>query len=248
MTPSSAACAMSLTRRPTAASLIGRQWTLSRTGGACCRAHVLAQSPSARGQEQSEQDPGDALQQSELEDRAASRRRRCCHGRSQGRVPIPVLRPVAEAAILGAQVRGVLRRQPGRRCGIRVVRRRCAPSMQRSRASLRGACHARRRCSVYRTRLGGHSLLVSAEIDCEEALADGARAFVEIKTSGSMQTPESRCNFRERKLIKYWIQSYVAGVPTIVVGYRSEDGVLTVSLHHPPPPLPPHRHYCVPPR
>jgi hypothetical protein len=97
-------------------------------------------------------------------------------------------------------------------------------------------CHARRRCSVYRTSLGGHSLLVSAEIDCEEALADGARAFVEIKTSGSMQTPESRCNFRERKLIKYWIQSYVAGVPTIVVGYRSEDGVLTVRPSPPPPP------------
>jgi RAT1-interacting protein len=81
---------------------------------------------------------------------------------------------------------------------------------------------------VYRTSLGGHRLLVSAEIDCEEALPDGSRVFVEIKTSGSMQTPESRCNFRERKLIKYWIQSYVAGVPTVVVGYRSEDGVLTV--------------------
>ncbi len=84
------------------------------------------------------------------------------------------------------------------------------------------------RCSVYRTSLGAHRLLVSAEIDCEESLTDGSRSFVEIKTSGSMQTAESRCNFRERKLIKYWIQSYVAGVPTVVVGYRSEDGVLTV--------------------
>jgi hypothetical protein len=87
---------------------------------------------------------------------------------------------------------------------------------------------------VYRTSLGAHRLLVSAEIDCEESLADGSRSFVEIKTSGSMQTAESRCNFRERKLIKYWIQSYVAGVPAVVVGYRSEDGVLTVR----PPPLP----------
>jgi hypothetical protein len=85
-----------------------------------------------------------------------------------------------------------------------------------------------RRCSVYRTSLGTHRLLVSAEIDCEEKLANGTRAFVEVKTSGSMQTAESRCNFRERKLIKYWIQSYVAGVPTVVVGYRSEDGVLMV--------------------
>ena len=86
----------------------------------------------------------------------------------------------------------------------------------------------RGRCSVYRTSLGAHRLLVSAEIDCEETQADGSRAFVEIKTSGCMQTAQARCNFRERKLLKYWIQSYVAGVPTVVVGYRSEDGVLTV--------------------
>jgi hypothetical protein len=91
------------------------------------------------------------------------------------------------------------------------------------------------RCSVYRTSLGAHRLLVSAEIDCEETLADGARSFVEIKTSGSMQTAQSRCNFRERKLLKYWIQSYVAGVAAVVVGYRSEDGVLTVRRRSTPP-------------
>jgi hypothetical protein len=103
------------------------------------------------------------------------------------------------------------------------------------------AFHGCCRCSVYRTSLGAHRLLVSAEIDCEEALPDGSRAFVEIKTSGTMETPESRCNFRERKLIKYWIQSYVAGVPAVVVGYRSEDGVLKVPRQPPtsPPPLPP---------
>ena len=49
-----------------------------------------------------------------------------------------------------------------------------------------------------------------------------------------MQTAQARCNFRERKLLKYWIQSYVAGVPTVVVGYRSEDGVLTVRCSPPP--------------
>ena len=100
--------------------------------------------------------------------------------------------------------------------------------------------HTERRCSVYRTSLGTHRLLVSAEIDCEEKLANGTREFVEVKTSGSMRNAESRCNFRERKLIKYWIQSYVAGVPTVVVGYRSEDGVLTVRHFTPPYLLPPH--------
>jgi RAT1-interacting protein len=32
-------------------------------------------------------------------------------------------------------------------------------------------------------------------------------------------------NFK-RKLMKYWIQSFLLGVPRIVVGFRTQDGVL----------------------
>ena len=31
----------------------------------------------------------------------------------------------------------------------------------------------------------------------------------------------------ERKLMKFWIQSFLLGVPKIIVGFRTRDGVLT---------------------
>ena len=30
----------------------------------------------------------------------------------------------------------------------------------------------------------------------------------------------------ERKLMKFWIQSFLLGVPKIIVGFRSQDGIL----------------------
>lgn len=30
----------------------------------------------------------------------------------------------------------------------------------------------------------------------------------------------------ERKLLKFWIQSFLLGVPKIIVGFRSENGIL----------------------
>ena len=30
----------------------------------------------------------------------------------------------------------------------------------------------------------------------------------------------------ERKLLKFWIQSFLLGVPKIIVGFRSKDGIL----------------------
>lgn len=31
----------------------------------------------------------------------------------------------------------------------------------------------------------------------------------------------------ERKLMKFWIQSFLLGVPKIIVGFRSQQGILT---------------------
>ena len=30
----------------------------------------------------------------------------------------------------------------------------------------------------------------------------------------------------ERKLLKFWIQSFLLGVPKIIVGFRSQNGIL----------------------
>lgn len=49
--------------------------------------------------------------------------------------------------------------------------------------------------------------------------------WVELKTA---ETPLSdRDIFKyERKLLKFWIQSFLLGVPKIIVGFRSKDGIL----------------------
>lgn len=49
--------------------------------------------------------------------------------------------------------------------------------------------------------------------------------WVELKTSQSINSDRDALFF-ERKLMKFWIQSFLLGVPKIVVGFRSQDGVL----------------------
>lgn len=49
--------------------------------------------------------------------------------------------------------------------------------------------------------------------------------WVELKTSAEIRNDRDRDNF-ERKLMKFWIQSFLLGVPKIIVGFRSRDGIL----------------------
>lgn len=49
---------------------------------------------------------------------------------------------------------------------------------------------------------------------------------VELKTSLLFRFESDRANFIRRKLLKFWIQSYLAGVTRIVVGFRTREGVL----------------------
>lgn len=49
--------------------------------------------------------------------------------------------------------------------------------------------------------------------------------WVELKTSAEIRSDRDRSNF-DRKLMKFWIQSFLLGVPKIIVGFRSRDGIL----------------------
>ncbi|RDX62864.1 Decapping nuclease DXO-like, chloroplastic, partial [Mucuna pruriens] len=62
-------------------------------------------------------------------------------------------------------------------------------------------------CSVIKTKLGAHRILMGAEMDCCDSTNDGKRFYVELKTS---------CE----------IQSFLAGVPYIVIGFRDDAGRL----------------------
>lgn len=84
-------------------------------------------------------------------------------------------------------------------------------------------------CTVVQTRLSDHKLLFSGEVDCrdKDPKAPPAPAcYIELKTSAEICTPKQRSNFHRYKLLKWWAQSFLPGVPRIVAGFRDQEGVV----------------------
>ncbi|KAM7206492.1 RAI1 domain containing protein [Naviculisporaceae sp. PSN 640] len=84
-------------------------------------------------------------------------------------------------------------------------------------------------CSVVRTGLGKSIVCIGGEVD---AIWDSKPNppgppinWVELKTSAEFRGERDMDNF-DRKLMKFWIQSFLLGVPKIIVGFRSPDGIL----------------------
>lgn len=74
-------------------------------------------------------------------------------------------------------------------------------------------------CSVFKLAIGDSRLVLGAEIDCYEGGEDEGSnaahsAYVEIKTSRVIEHPGQGRSFERFKMLKYWIQSFLAGVPT----------------------------------
>ncbi|XP_019957361.2 decapping and exoribonuclease protein [Paralichthys olivaceus] len=84
-------------------------------------------------------------------------------------------------------------------------------------------------CTVVQTRLADHRLLFSGEVDCRDkdpnAPAPPA-CYVELKTSAEICTPKQRSNFHRFKLLKWWAQSFLPGVPRVIAGLRDHEGVV----------------------
>ncbi|GMN30875.1 hypothetical protein TIFTF001_003007 [Ficus carica] len=80
-------------------------------------------------------------------------------------------------------------------------------------------------CSVIKTKLGAHRILMGAEMDCCDSTDDGRRFYVELKTNRELDyRTEER--YEREKLLRVWIQSFLAGVPFIVIGFRDDRGRL----------------------
>ncbi|KAI0122881.1 RAI1 like PD-XK nuclease-domain-containing protein [Xylariales sp. AK1849] len=85
-------------------------------------------------------------------------------------------------------------------------------------------------CSVVRTGIGKTIICIGGEVDAvwdSKPMAKGMPInWVELKTSAEIRDDRGMQNF-ERKLMKFWIQSFLLGVPKIIVGFRSQQGILT---------------------
>ena len=61
--------------------------------------------------------------------------------------------------------------------------------------------------------------------DCKPENKDEPINWVELKTSVEIENDRDMLKY-ERKLLKFWIQSFLLGVPKIVVGFRDRNGIL----------------------
>ncbi|XP_014349784.1 decapping and exoribonuclease protein isoform X3 [Latimeria chalumnae] len=87
-------------------------------------------------------------------------------------------------------------------------------------------------CTVIQAKLKWHSLLFSGEVDCKDQSYHTGKApsyYVELKTSKEVYTQKEQRNLYRYKLLKWWAQSFLPGVPRIIVGFRDNDGTV-VSL------------------
>ncbi|XP_043687100.1 NAD-capped RNA hydrolase DXO1-like [Telopea speciosissima] len=80
-------------------------------------------------------------------------------------------------------------------------------------------------CSVIKTKLGAHRIIMGAEMDCCDSTDDGRRFYIELKTSRELDYHTEE-RYEREKLLKFWIQSFLAGVPYIVIGFRDDAGRL----------------------
>ncbi|CAO3563643.1 unnamed protein product [Mortierella alpina] len=89
-------------------------------------------------------------------------------------------------------------------------------------------------CTVARTKIGQNSIIMGAEVDCtsepkKSAPHNPLSHYIELKTSRIISSAREQSNFERHKLLKFWAQSFLPGIPTIIVGFRDDDGnVVTV--------------------
>lgn len=98
-------------------------------------------------------------------------------------------------------------------------------------------------CGMFRTRLGSHSVVYGAEMDgltVESSVPEdkneidlGKVQFAELKCSRQIDHPRQAKNFEKYKLIKWWAQSFLVGVPTVICGFRDDNGIVHTLKSYP---------------
>jgi RAT1-interacting protein len=82
-----------------------------------------------------------------------------------------------------------------------------------------------------RTGIGNHAIVLGGEVDCVKGEKpddlNQSIPYVELKTSESFNGHDSRAAEKfEKKMCRFWAQSFLLGVPHVIIGFRSPHGVL----------------------
>jgi len=85
-------------------------------------------------------------------------------------------------------------------------------------------------CTVMYSKLNAHTICFGAEMDCYNTrpfkTSSSKNNYVELKTSKVIRSDKDQFSFERYKLLKFWAQSYLAGVGTVICGFRDEKGIL----------------------
>lgn len=97
---------------------------------------------------------------------------------------------------------------------------------------------------VFLTHLNRHTIIYGAEMDgirCDKTTVPEApkeespnvlidyfstKEFIELKTNRHIEHPKQETSFRRFKSKKWWLQSFLVGIDTILCGYRNDDGIV----------------------
>ncbi|KAF3935552.1 hypothetical protein ABW19_dt0202528 [Dactylella cylindrospora] len=85
-------------------------------------------------------------------------------------------------------------------------------------------------CSIVRTGFGNSSLIIAGEVDAiwdrKPMNPNNPINYVELKTHRIISSSSNEFTF-EKKLQRFWAQSFLLGVPKIIIGFRTDSGVLS---------------------
>lgn len=80
--------------------------------------------------------------------------------------------------------------------------------------------------AIMRLKIGGHRIVLGCEIDAEMPSTQSASHYVELKTARQPSSRKTYDVLYSDKYLKWFVQSYLGGVPTIIVGFRDDAGRL----------------------
>lgn len=81
-------------------------------------------------------------------------------------------------------------------------------------------------CHIVKTRLGDTRVMIGGEVDCVESPSHGApETVVELKTNMQPRNEQDQLKLQV-KMLRMYMQSFLLGVQSIVVGFRDHKGTL----------------------
>jgi RAT1-interacting protein len=82
---------------------------------------------------------------------------------------------------------------------------------------------------VFQSTIGSYRLLYGAEIDCVVEKSSSTTEHIELKVCAGNSINDLPFHYNH-KYAKWWIQSFLAGIQTMIIGFRDDNGIVNKLL------------------